>query len=244
MTAKAADFGRILSRGPQWKTVGLWAAGLGVPLLLVLLWRVLPLDEYARSCLDWVGSTGWVGVVSFFFIYLVVTVLGMPRTPLHVGAGMIFSFPVALVLVLAGATAAFATTFTIARTVARDWVCRRIAQSPKVQRLLDLVDEEGFKLVLLIRMNMLVPGVLKGYGFGTTNVPMRTYLPASVLGFLPIAIAHVYLGWAGGRAILHDNGGPSEMEKWLMIAGVAVSLALVAGVYFFGKHALEKRYRD
>lgn len=210
-------------------------------LALVVLWKVLPVDEYLRTATDWIDDAGPFGFLAFGFIYVLAAVVGIPRTPMHIAAGVLFSFPVALLTVLSSAAAAYVLTFTIARTVARDWVSRQVAQSPRVKRLLGLVDEEGFRLVLMIRMNMLVPGVLKGYGFGTTNIAPGIYMAASLLGFLPIALAHVYLGWAGGEAIL-DNEAPSDLERWMMIGGVVLSLLLVAGIYYHGKKAMNRRF--
>lgn len=220
----------------------MWFLVLGVPLLLVVLWKFLPMDEYTRETLRWIDSTGYLGIGAFWLVYVVAALVGIPRTPMHVAAGVMFSFPVAMLVVLAGAASAQTLTFTIARTVARDWVARQVAQSPRVQQLLELVDEEPFKIVFLVRLNLFIPGVLKGYGFGTTNVPFRTYLAASVLGFLPVGLAHVYLGWAGGEAVLAGGGEMSSVEKWLIAGGVIVSVLLVVAIYYYGKHALNKRY--
>lgn len=242
MTAKAATAGKF-SIGPISKDNWLLLFMIvGVPLLLVVLWKLLPMNEYLRQAIDWIASTGWRGMAAFYLIYVVAAMVGIPRTPMHIAAGAVFSFPVAMMLVLASAASSNVATFTVARTVARDWVNRQIAQSPKVKQLLDLVEEEGFKLVLLIRMNPLIPGVLKGYGFGTTNISFRTYMAASVLGFLPIGLAHVYLGWAGGEAMLNENSSMTDVERWLLIGGVAVSVILVGGIYAYGKRALNRRY--
>lgn len=215
---------------------------VGVPLVLIGLWHFLPMDDYLRDTVRWIGSTGLVGIAVFTVLYVFAAVVGIPRTPMHIAAGVVFSFPVAMAVVLAGAVSAQAVTFTIARTVARDWVTRRIAQAPRVRQLLDLVEEEPFKVVFLVRLNLFIPGVLKGYGFGTTNVPFRTYMLASALGFLPIGLAHVYLGWAGGEAMLADGADFGQLEKWFIAGGVLVSVALVLAVYFYGRRALDKRY--
>lgn len=224
----------------QWLLTAFFVVVL--PLVLLLLWKTLPMTEYARELIDWVEDKGIVGVAGFWLIYVIAAVLGIPRTPMHVLAGVVFSFPIAMLVVLVGAASAHSTTFWIARTVAHDWVCRKLESAPQAARVLDLVDEECFKLVLLVRMNLFIPGVLKGYGFGTTEVPYWKYLAASVLGFLPIGLAHVYLGWAGGMAVLDGNGEFSDVQKWMIAGGVVVSVILVAGVYYYGRRLLKKRY--
>lgn len=215
---------------------------IGLPLVLVVAWKFLPMSEMVREGIGWVETTGYLGIFAFWVVYVIAALAGIPRTPMHIAAGVVFSFPVAMLVVLAGAVSAQGLTFTIARTVARDWVTRQVAQAPKVKQLLDLVEKEPFKIVFLVRLNLFIPGVLKGYGFGTTNVPFRTYMLASALGFLPVGLAHVYLGWAGGEAMLADGAGLGEAEKWMLVAGVLVSVLLVLAVYFYGKRALNKRY--
>lgn len=242
MTAKAATFGKIGPVELNRQTLTTAFMLVGLPLLLVAAWKLLPMHEYVREAIEWIDSTGWIGIAAFYVVYVLASMLGIPRTPLHIAAGVVFSFPVAMLIVLTGAASSNVATFTIARTVARDWVARQVAQSPKVKQLLDLVEEEGFKLVFLIRLNPLIPGVLKGYGFGTTNIAFRTYLAASVLGFLPIGLAHVYLGWAGGEAMLDADDSMSDVERWLLIGGVFVTVILVAGIYAYGKRALNRRY--
>lgn len=242
MTARVATAPRpALAAGTSDRLL-FWFFVVGLPLALVGLWQVLPMDEYLRSTVRWIAATGLIGIAVFWVVYVLAAALGIPRTPMHVAAGVIFSFPVAMAVVLAGAVSAQALTFTIARTVAREWVMRRLAQSPRVRQLLDLVEEEPFKIVFLVRLNLFIPGVLKGYGFGTTNVPFRTYLLASALGFLPVGLAHVYLGWAGGEAMLAEGAGLGEAEKWLLAGGVVVSVLLVIAIYIYGRRALNKRY--
>lgn len=229
---------------PTRKTVAIIVAALTIPLALVALWKFLPMNDYLRDAVAWISATGPVGVLVFYLVYVACALIGIPRTLLNIAAGVLFSYPVAIASVLAAAASAYVLTFTIARTVARDWVNQRLAEAPNVKKLMDLVDEEGFKLVLLIRMNPFIPGVLKGYGFGTTNVRFSTYFIASVLGFLPIALSHVYLGWIGGEAMLSDEGGPTELERWLMFGGVVVSVLLVASLYVYGRRAMNQRYGE
>ena len=242
MTARAVTASRPALATSTSDNLLFWFFVVGLPLALVGVWQLLPMADYLHATVRWIAATGLVGIAMFWLVYVLAAAVGIPRTPLHVAAGVVFSFPVAMAVVLAGAVSAQALTFTIARTVARDWVMRRIADAPRVRQLLALVEEEPFKIVFLVRLNLFIPGVLKGYGFGTTGVPFGTYLAASALGFLPVGLAHVYLGWAGGEAVLSDGAGLGELEKWLLAGGVVVSVLLVLAIYAYGRRALNKRY--
>lgn len=208
---------------------------------IVLGWKLLPLEAWARSFLASVESMGAWSPLVFGLVYVVASLLGVPRTPFNVGAGVIFPFPLALLVVLASAAVTYVLTFSIARHLAADWVARKIDAVPNARRIMEAVEQEGFKLVLLLRMNPFVPAVIKGYGFGTTSIGMAPYLVASVLGFLPIACAHVYLGWIGGEAMMSRSAMPETWTRIVMIGGAVVSLLLVALVTWFANRALQRR---
>lgn len=225
----------------MWKTLGIAALTVAI---IALLWKALPVHEWTQAFLGTVSGLGIFGPVAYGLVYVIAALLGVPRTPLNIGAGIVFSFPMALLVVLASATVAFVLTFEIARHVSSDWVERKIEAVPNAKRIMDAVEEEGFKLVLLLRMNPFLPAVIKGYGFGTTSLPMRTYLPASILGFFPIAIAHVYLGWLGGAAMMFSGAQPAAWRNSLLIGGGIVSLLLVLFVSWFANKALQRRTAD
>lgn len=245
-TANAATNTQASSRWskPSRKSALVASAAILAALALAALWALLPVNDYLRSAVEWMSEKGPLGVLAYVVIYVVCALVGIPRTILNIAAGVLFSYWLAIATVLVGAATAYSLTFVIARTVARDWVIKRLGESDQVRRLLQLVETEGFKLILLVRMNPFIPGVLKGYGFGTTNVAFRTYLSASLLGFLPLALAHVYLGWVGGEAMLYDGAELGSLETWLLLGGVAASVMLVAGIYVYGRRALNKKYME
>lgn len=224
------------------KALGLLALAFVAAAGLVLLWKALPMTDYIRAAVAYIDDSGPVGAIVFYAVYVVFSLIGIPRTLLNISAGFLFNFPIAIATVLLAAGTAYSLTFIIARTVAQDWVEKRVARLPNVQCLLDMVNEEGFKVVFLIRMNPFIPAVIKGYGLGTTRIPFRTYLSASILGFLPLSLAHVYLGWVGGEAMLDTNGGPTDLQRWILLGGVIASVVLMGVFYYYGKRALNSRF--
>ena len=223
------------------KLLGVVASAVVVVAALVVLWSTLPMTDYVRAAVDYIDESGPVGAVVFYVLYVIFSLIGIPRTLLNISAGFLFNFPLAITTVLMAAGTAYSLTFLIARTVARDWVEKRIAGLPNVKCLIDMVNEEGFKVVFLIRLNPFIPAVIKGYGLGTTRIPFRTYLSASLLGFLPLALTHVYLGWVGGEAMLEADGGPTELQHWTLLAGGIASIILAGVFYFYGRRAMNSR---
>jgi uncharacterized membrane protein YdjX (TVP38/TMEM64 family) len=221
-----------------WMKLFLAVAVLG---MLVLAWRALPADEWARTVLEWVRDSGWIGAILFIVIYLGLSLVGFPRTPLNIAGGVVFPYWLGLVIVLASGSLTHFSTFTIARHFARDSVERRLSKVPNVDRIMTAVENDGFKLVMLIRMNPFVPGVIKGYGFGTTQISIFKYMLGSFLGCLPIAAAHVYFGWIGGEAMMSSEGLPEEWQRTMIIGGVVGSIVMVTALIFISRRALNRR---
>lgn len=226
------------SKKKLWRVAGIVVLAVAA---IAVIWKTLPVDEWARVILGVIGQLGVWAPLVYGLIYVAAALVGAPRTPLNIGAGILFSFPMALTVVLTSAFVSFFATFQISRHVASDWVQRKIKSVPNAERIMQAVEEEGFKLVLLLRMNPFIPAVIKGYGFGTTSLKTSTYLVASILGFLPIAIAHIYLGWLGGMAMMASSAQPGPYRTALLVGGGVVSVALAIFVTWFANRALGKR---
>lgn len=216
---------------------------IGAALLVIsfLAWKLLPLDDWFKWMLETITDMGAKGMLFFVVLYVVTAVIGFPRIPFNVGAGIMFSYPVGLALVLISDIAIFILTFQISRRFARDWVLQRLQSVPNVEKVLRAVEEEGLKLVVLLRMNPFLPGIVKGYGFGTTNLPFRTYIVGSIIGAIPLAAAYVYLGWLGGEAMMDSGSHPSEWQVAFLVGGAVVSFGIIGLVSWYGRRALQKQ---
>ena len=215
--------------------------GCGVIAAGVAVWWFLPVSQWVSALSEYIADMGSIGYVAYMVSYVFLASLGVPRTPLNIGAGVIFPFAIGLGLVIAASALTYFTTFQIARSIAQDWVIARLEKIPNSDQLMRAVEEEGFKLVFLIRMNPFIPAILKGYGFGTTSISLGTYLLASVLGSLPIVAAHVYLGWVGGAAMMSGEARPEGVHMTMLWLGAAVSVMAVVAVAWYGRRALTKR---
>ena len=86
-----------------------------------------------------------------------------------------------------------AAAFLLGRTLARSWIEQRAARNAKFRALDEAIKQEGFKIVLLLRLSPLFPFNLLNYTLGLTNVSLRDYVLASWIGMLPGTVMYVYL---------------------------------------------------
>jgi uncharacterized membrane protein YdjX (TVP38/TMEM64 family) len=126
--------------------------------------------------------------------YTLATVLAVPGTILTLGAGFVFGVPFGTALVSAGSVLGAIAAFLLGRFVARNWVARRIANSPRLRALDSVTRHDGFTIVLLARLSPLFPYNVLNYVFGLTAVRLRDYVLGSWIGMLPATVVYVYLG--------------------------------------------------
>lgn len=205
-----------------------------VVVLIAVAVYLIPARELAVDVITRVRSYGAIAPVVYFFFFIAAAIAGISRTLLTIVAGILFSPVVAVVVVMAALMATFTITFMVARYFAADWVATRLEKIPTAKALLSAAEEHGFRLLLLMRLNPFVPGVVNDYGFGLTSIRPRTYFSASLLGALPLSIIYTYLGWAGGQSMLHAGSETQGLQSATLIAGVVLSVILIVAISWYG----------
>src|SRR5258706_5567984 len=131
-------------------------------------------------------------------------------------APLIWPWPVAFVLSMAGTTAASVVGFSFARFVGREWVSARIPA--RFRRYDDALARRGFETVFVLRLIFWMPQPLHFF-FGISKVRFSTHFWASVAGYaLPLFLVS-YFGQA-----LFDLLKAVPLSVW-----IAAGVALVAG---------------
>ncbi len=151
----------------------------------------------ARVLVDavaFVRNAGPAGVLLFALAYVVSTVALLPGVLLTLAAGFLYGPVVGTLIVSPVSVLAATCSFLLGRTVARDWIGRRVATQPRFAAVDEAVGREGFKIVALLRLSPLFPFNLLNYALGLTKVRLRDFVLASWIGMLPGTALYVYLG--------------------------------------------------
>ena len=201
-----------------------WIAAGAAVVALAAAARLLPVKDWLASFEAWIQGMGAAGMVLYGAVYVVAVVLFVPGLPLTLGAGFLFGFWRALVLVSIASTIAAALAFLIARYLARDAVERLARKNPKFAAIDRAIGKEGWKVVALLRLSPLVPFSLSNYLYGLTSVRFVPYLATSWAAMLPATVLYVYLG-AAGRTIGEKT--PRSLWEWALLgAGLAATAAV------------------
>jgi uncharacterized membrane protein YdjX (TVP38/TMEM64 family) len=193
---------------------------------------LLPVRQYLVGALEWTQSLGAWGPVFVALFYVVACVFLLPGSVLTLGAGFLFGVPIGLLSAWTGATLGACVAFLVGRTLARDWVARKVSGNPKFAAIDDAVGKEGFKIVLLLRLSPVFPFNFLNYALGLTKVSFGKYALASLIGMLPGGLMYVYLGSAArsltdAAAGKVEGGWAGQVFFWVGLAATIVVAAFV-----------------
>jgi len=198
-------------------------------ILIAFLW-LLPTRELLIALLEWTKGLGWFAPVFVAGFYVLAAVFLLPGSVLTLGAGFLFGVPLGVLTVWIGANLGAFAAFLVGRTIARDWVERKVSGNPKFSAVDEAVAREGFKIVLLLRLSPVFPYNFLNYALGLTKVPFSIYALATPIGMIPAMFMYVYLGSAA-RSLADvaagqvEGGVAGRVFFWIGLAAtIAVAL--------------------
>jgi len=163
------------------------------------------------------GLGGW-GYVVFVVAYMLLQPFGVPGTLFVMAAPLIWPWPVALALSMAGTMAASVVGFSFARFVARDWLERRLPA--RFHKYDDALAARAFITVALLRFVFWMPQMLHTF-LGLSKVSFWTHFWGSLVGY---AIPLFLLSFFGQK--LFDLMKATPPGVWLALAFGSALLAL------------------
>lgn len=148
--------------------------------------------------------------------------LPVPRTFVVIGAGAAFGLS-SLVIILPVAAVASVLACLLARPVLRDWVERQIDKRATWRVIAQAVNDEGWRIMALMRFFGPMPNSAQNYLFGLTKIGLLPYAVITTICTMPQLVFYTYLG-ASGRALLLDEG--SSLKRALIVVA-AISVATI-----------------
>jgi len=203
----------------------LWAVGAALAAGVLAAWYFLPIERWIGALVGFVESLGLWGVLAFALAYVAVVLLFGPASVMSVAAGVAFGLW-GVPLVLAAGTSAGALAFLIARYAARERVMAALEGHPGFQAVGQAVDQEGWRVVGLIRLSPPVPFAVTSYFFGVTNVGFWPYVLVTFVGIIPATLVYVNIGAVGHT---FGMGGESQILQWALL-GLGILATGIAGV--------------
>jgi len=209
---------------------------------MILLASALPFLRWMVDFIQWAKGMGPTGGVVYALFYIAGTALFFPGLPLTLGAGFLYGAVIGTLVVSPASVAGASLAFLIARYFARDWVTRRLKKYPQAAAIDRAIEKNGFKAVVLLRLQPVLPFNILNYALGLTSIRLRDYMLASWIGMFPATVLYVYLG-----SVMNDisdllRGRPNSgiAGRLLLWGGLAAIMVLVWWLGRIAKKALRE----
>jgi uncharacterized membrane protein YdjX (TVP38/TMEM64 family) len=189
---------------------------------MLLLATALPFLQWMVDFIHWAKGMGAAGGALYAVVYIAGTALFFPGLPLTLGAGFLYGAIIGTLVVSPASVAGATLAFLIARYLARDWVTRRIKKYPQAAAIDRAIEKNGFKAVVLLRLQPVLPFNILNYALGLTSIRLRDYMLASWIGMFPATVLYVYLG-----SVMNDI---SDLLRGRPNSGIAGRLLLWGGL--------------
>lgn len=121
--------------------------------------------------------------------YAILDILFIPTQFLSIAGVLMWGWLRGAITELICATIGAVFPFLIARTAMRDWVSQRLRRH---DRIAELVDREGFTLLLVLRVVPIIPYTALNYVAGFTTITPAKYILATLLGMIPSTFIFAY----------------------------------------------------
>jgi uncharacterized membrane protein YdjX (TVP38/TMEM64 family) len=157
----------------------------------------------------------------FLAAHLIASLLFIPRTMLGLVAGLVFGLWWGLVWAVLGSVIGATGGFLVARYINSGLI--DLESIPRLGPMLLRAEAGGWRAVTMLRLIPIIPHSLTNYALGLTRLTLGDYALGSLLGQLPMTVAYVSFGSAGGHMVAGD-------KSWfapVVIGAAALALSIL-----------------
>jgi len=185
-----------------------WGHGLSTHHLLALL------EHFHTQSL-------WLNALIFGAIQTIIVLIGVfPASAGAIASGMAFGlldgFLLAGTATLLGALGAF----WLSRTVLRQPIHRFLERKRFVLMLEEMAEQQGWKIVCLLRLSPILPFAITSYSLGLTGISSGAYL-IGTLASLPALLAYVLMGHL---AVSGTSDALAGASSWLHLGLLVLAI--------------------
>jgi uncharacterized membrane protein YdjX (TVP38/TMEM64 family) len=216
---------------------------VGAVIVLASAAYFFPLVPALEHVSAWLGGLGVIGAALFAVLIAVSSLCLLPASPFIIAASAVFGFSLGLLTSAVGIILGAASGYFLSRLFLRKDVADQLKSRPSFKAIDQAIAEEGWKIVLLLRLCP-IPFGLANYLYGLTAIPFLPYLITTFLGAIPGLLLFSHLGSAGKaglQALASGNLNKGGGEIVLLGLSLAATIVLVVLLPRIARRALEKR---
>ena len=173
-------------------------------------------------------SMGWLGVLLFAGMIVVIQIFCAPLSPVAIAAGLFFGKWQGFLAVELGTTLGAALNFIVSRYFMRERFARWLGKHEKFRLIDAAIGREGWKIVALLRFCP-IPFGLANYCYGLTAVRFVPYILATCVAIVPGNFFFVWFGATSHEAISALSGtGTASPPGKLVFSVIGIAAFMIA----------------
>lgn len=207
-------------------------------LLMSLLFRLIHVNFIdINELLSYFENKGdVVSILTFFCVYLIFVIFGLPALQFNLAAGFYFGWFVGALISTLAVTLGGCVSFCAARFVFGQPLDGG-SNSNKLNFLKRSIDQGGWKFVAFARINPIFPTGLLNYLLGLTSIKLSSFIITTLIFIYPPAAAFAYLG------SIFSTFNPNEESLNIIINKILIFSFLITIIYFI-KNVLKNLNKD
>lgn len=205
---------------------------------------IMDVGSLLQALPDQVAAMGPWGIVYYQALFILIQQLFVPIIPLIMTSAYVFDGPLMYVMAALGIMGSQAVGFMLARFALQPQIEKMWGQNQTFKKISTAVEKDGFKIVMLGRLSLVISAPLQNFLFGAlTTVSFIDFFAATVLGAVPEGLIIVYLT-DSTRVALGTMGGEEGLPWYFIVVAVFAVLALVLTVADIAKKALDESLEE
>lgn len=176
--------------------------------------------------LDAIGSSPWAPA-AFLGLWLVVTPLAVPVTPLVIAGGAVFGVGLGSLYNFLGALGSATISYLLGRILGRDTVHRWIGER-RLARVESFLAEHGFWTALRIRF-VPIPFAAVNYSAAVVGMPFRAFISGTAIGIAGALTLYTYFSHLVVRATAAERG--PVFRQLLLALGLLLLLTFAPALW-------------
>jgi len=200
---------------------------------LFLLLAVIIIGSLLFPPSEWIPAENWgmllekrgvSGMLVFVIAGMLATSVGLPRQLVAFISGIAYGVIVGLALSLVAALLGCYLTVRVSGVFLKDPVQRRFPLV--INKLNSFVKDDVFAKVLVLRLQPLGTNLITNVCVGFSSIPIRVFMAASAVGYIPQMLAFTLLG----------SGIRLGSKFHLVLSGVLIVVSFIIGVVVYRRH--------
>jgi len=198
-------------------------------LLIMIISIVFLFNKYwifrPEIILTFVQNNKIIAPFLFIVFFAVMNITLLPTLPMNLGAGLLWGPFWGTLISVIGATCGASCSFIIARYLAHDY-CKRKFQNPKLLRLLNVIEGNGWKIIAFVRLDPIFASGPLNYLFGITPIRFGTFIWSTALFLIPPASIVASIGYFIGWTVLSEER-IKDVGHYIAIIGVIITIIII-----------------